>query len=152
MDLKLIQKLIRMVEESDINGLKVEEGELKIDIKKGSEGKAAVAPVYAPPPPVAPKAEVVAAAEKVSLEDKDLIPITSPMVGTFYRAPSPDTPSFIEIGDTIKPGKVVCIIEAMKLFNEIEAEISGTVEKILVENAQPVEYGQTLMLVRREAK
>src|SRR3989339_660611 len=83
-------------------------------------------------------------------EDDGLIAITSPMVGTFYRSPSPGSPSFVKVGDSVDPAKVVCIIEAMKLFNEIEAEVSGKIEKILVEDGQPVEYGQKLMLIKKE--
>jgi len=88
--------------------------------------------------------------EKVEKEDDGLVAITSPMVGTFYRSPSPDSPPFVKEGDHISAGKVVCIIEAMKLFNEIESEVSGKIVKILAENTKTVEYGQKLMLVKKE--
>ncbi|MFH0887373.1 MAG: acetyl-CoA carboxylase biotin carboxyl carrier protein [bacterium] len=146
MDLDLVKKLIEMVENSDISGLKVEEEGIKVDIKK--EKMIAAQVVSQMPQPIAgsPTPAEIIPSEKI---DTGLYPITSPMVGTFYLAPSPDAPSFVELGTAIEVGKVICIVEAMKLFNEIEAEVSGTVEKILVENAQPVEYGQTLMLIRK---
>lgn len=103
----------------------------------------APAPVAAPAPAAAPAAAAPAAAPKAD----NLITIKSPMIGTFYRRPSPDKPIFAEIGTEVAPGKVVCIIEAMKLFNEIESEVSGTIVKILVDDASPVEYDQPLFLV-----
>ena len=98
-------------------------------------------PSVAAAPPPAPRPS--------QAEEEGLVAITSPMVGTFYRSPSPESPPFVEVGDEVAAGKVVCIIEAMKLFNEIEAEVKGKVSKILVENGQPVEYGQKLILIKK---
>ena len=140
-DWDLIKKLIKVVKEEEISGLAVEEKGVKYEVRR--EIGTAVASVASPvivhtPAPVAPKSE-----------DDGLVAITSPMVGTFYRSPSPEAPPFVEIGAEIEPGKTVCIIEAMKLFNEIEAEVRGKVVKILAENGKPVEYGQKLMLVKK---
>jgi acetyl-CoA carboxylase biotin carboxyl carrier protein len=146
----LIQELIKIVEESDITGLSVEDRGVKVEIKK----ERAVQPVtYSLPPQTAPhqitEAAPVTAAEKKEADlEAGLFAITSPMVGTFYRSPSPESPSYVEVGQNIEAGKVVCIVEAMKLFNEIESEMSGEVVKILVENGKPVEYGQKLMLIK----
>ena len=146
MDLDLVKKLIEMVEASDISGLMVAEDGIKVEIKKEKMIAAQVVSQMPQPVSASPKPADIKTEEKV---DEGLYPITSPMVGTFYRAPSPDAPNFVDVGTAIESGKPVCIVEAMKLFNEIESEVSGTVEKILVENAQPVEYGQTLMLIRK---
>ena len=155
MDFKQIQELIRLINKSNIGEISVEEKGFKIVIKQKQEAVQQVisaAPVYAqqpmlqqaPPPNAAPeKAKPAAEAPAAS----NLITIKSPMIGTFYRRASPDKPLFVEVGDEITPGKVVCIIEAMKLFNEIEAEISGKVVKVLVDDASPVEYDQPLYLV-----
>ena len=153
MDLELIKKVIKIAEESDISALTVEQNGLKVEVKRErgvmipmttSIGPAQpYAPLPAPPEPVTPPP----AAEN---PDAGLIPIVSPMVGTFYPAPSPEAAPFVEIGDRVEAGKVVCIIEAMKLFNEIEAEASGTVAKVLVESGHPVEYGQKLFLIKRD--
>jgi len=101
---------------------------------------------HATPVPAAPS-HVPASSE--AADEEGMVPIVSPMVGTFYRSPSPESPAYVEVGDDVHAGKVVCIIEAMKLFNEIEAEVKGTIEKILVETGQPVEYGQKLFLIRK---
>ena len=150
-DWTLVKKLIKMVNEEDITGLAVEENGVKYEVRKdkGVHGSlsAANVPVFSPVISAAPEPKA-AAAEK-SKEEEGLIAITSPMVGTFYRSPSPESPSFVEVGDDVAPGKVVCIIEAMKLFNEIEAEIRGKVVKVLAENGKPVEYGQKLMLIQK---
>ncbi len=142
-DWELIKKLIKTVKEEGITGLSVEEGGVKYEVtRQGGEIVARPAPVQAASPAVAPEA-------KAKIEDEGLVPITAPMVGTFYRSPSPEAPPFVEVGHDIEPGKTVCIIEAMKLFNEIEAEARGKIVKILVENGQPVEYGQKLMLIKK---
>jgi acetyl-CoA carboxylase biotin carboxyl carrier protein len=158
MDFRQIQDLIKMINKSNIGELTIEEKDFKITIKQKkdekltyAQGPVMQAPVYAAPvhhalPQAslsAPPAEVPA----VSPKPDNLLTIKSPMIGTFYRRPSPDKPIFVEIGDDVNPGKVVCIIEAMKLFNEIESEISGKIVKILVEDASPVEYDQPLFLV-----
>ncbi len=153
MDLKQIQDLVKMVNKSNISELTIEEKDIKITIKQKEDKYITAAPVQqlqsapaiataqAPLPvaPVAAKAEVPAAS--------NLITIKSPMIGTFYRKSSPDKPNFVDEGDEVKAGKVVCIIEAMKLFNEIESEISGKIVKVLVEDSTPVEYDQPLFLV-----
>ncbi len=147
MDLDLIKKIIKVAEESDISALSVEKGDFKVEVKreKGVH-HVPVAPVHQVAHP-APVVESLVQ-DKAKSEDDGLLAITSPMVGTFYLAASPDSPPFVRPGDTIEKGKTVCIIEAMKLFNEIESEISGKVEKILIENGKPVEYGQKLFLIR----
>ena len=144
-DWTIIKKLIQIVKEEDISGLAIEENGVKYEVKREKGGVSAMAPaaVTVPANAVVPKA--VAA----DTEEAGLVAITSPMVGTFYSSPSPESPAFVGIGDQVAPGKVVCIIEAMKLFNEIEAEVKGQVHKLLVENGQPIEYGQKLMLIKK---
>jgi acetyl-CoA carboxylase biotin carboxyl carrier protein len=146
-DWDLVKKLIKVVKDEGITGLAIEEGGVKYEVRRqGNELIASPAPVHhAPAAAHAPATP----AKPVHDEDEGLTPITSPMVGTFYRSPSPEAPPFVEAGQEVEPGKTVCIIEAMKLFNEIEAEIRGKVVKFLVENGQPVEYGQKLMLIKK---
>lgn len=144
MDFDIVKKVIKIAEESDISGLSVEKGDFKVDVKR--EKGIHHVPV-AQQHQVAPTVPVPASEKKD--EDEGLASITSPMVGTFYRAASPDSDPYVEIGSEIEKGKVVCVIEAMKLFNEIESEISGKVVKILVQNGAPVEYGQKLMLIKK---
>lgn len=141
-DWDLVKKLIQVLKEEDITGLAVEEGGVKYEVRRER-----VTSNQKPVTSVEPT--VMVSGEKKEIEEEGLVTITSPMVGTFYRAPSPESPPFVEVGDEVEPGKVVCIIEAMKLFNEIEAEVKGKVVKILVENGQPVEYGQKLMLIKK---
>lgn len=158
MDLKEIQNLIKFVAKSGASEVKLEMDDIKITIKTGSESETA-ALHYAPAPQVAqapapvptepqPLAEAqpapVASAKE---ESSKYITIKSPIIGTFYRKPSPDKPLFVEVGQTISEGDVLCVIEAMKLFNEIESEVSGKVVKILVDDASPVEFDQPLFLV-----
>jgi len=147
MDLELVKKIIKIAEEADISGLAVEQGDLRIEVKREKQVVAAL-----PQMPASHHAPSSAAQSKSPEESEDagLTPITAPMVGTFYRSPSPDSDAYVETGDRVEPGKVICIIEAMKLFNEIEAEVKGTIAKILVENGQPVEYGQKLFLVKKD--
>ncbi len=155
MDFRQIQDLIKMINKSNIGELTVEEKDFKITIKQKKDERVTYAqqPVMQAPHVYTPAPSHQAAAAPVSaepvVEDKadNLVTIKSPMIGTFYRRPSPDKPIFAEVGDEVSPGKVVCIIEAMKLFNEIESEISGKIVKILVEDASPVEYDQPLFLV-----
>ena len=158
MDFKQIQELIKLINKSNIGEVSIEEKEFKITIKQKEEhvqnvfSSAMPQQVYAQAPLQAayqPAPGLPAAVETAKVEPKadNLITIKSPMIGTFYRRPSPDKPNFLEVGDEVTPGKVVCIIEAMKLFNEIESEISGRVVKLLVEDASPVEYDQPLFLV-----
>jgi acetyl-CoA carboxylase biotin carboxyl carrier protein len=151
MDLRKLKTLIDLVAESGIAELEVTEGEDKVRIAKFSPAPVAPSspttvvtggfPGVAAPPVAAPAAAPAAAPEPTGHVVK------SPMVGTFYRSPSPGAPSFVELGQAVKPGDTLCIIEAMKLLNEIEAEVGGTVKEILVDNGQPVEYGQPLFLI-----
>lgn len=137
MDLRKLKKLIDLVEESGIAEIEVTEGEEKVRITRTIA--AAAAPVYAAPVPAA--APAAPAARDLSDAQK------SPMVGTFYRAPGPNAAPFVEVGQQVKAGDTLCIIEAMKLMNEIEAEKSGTVKEILVENGTPVEFGEPLFII-----
>ena len=153
MELKDIQNLIKFVAKSGASEVKLEMEDIKITIKTGSEKTETTilqqAPMGMQQMPMAgvPVAEVPSA-EKVEVEEvSKFIEITSPIIGTFYRKPSPDKPMFVEVGDMVNEDTVVCIIEAMKLFNEIESEVSGKVVKILVEDGTPVEFGQPLYLV-----
>ncbi len=159
MDIKQIQELIKFVSRSGVNEVAIEQENFKITIKTNQAPvyvNAAIPAPVAAQPAVAPAA--VAAAPQAVVETKaasapgtedtsKYITIKSPMIGTFYRSSSPDKPSFVNVGDEIGTGKVVCIIEAMKLFNEIESEVSGRIVKVLVDNASPVEYDQPLFLV-----
>lgn len=159
MDLKQIQELIKMVNKSNLSEVSIEQKDFKITIKQKDEiiqqavfsGGYAPAPVAAAPAPAAlsaapaPAAPASPAAPKS--DDSKYITIKSPMIGTFYRKASPDKPAFVEVGDEVTPGKVVCIVEAMKLFNEIESEVKGKIVKVLVEDKSPVEYDQPLFLV-----
>lgn len=155
MELKEIKELIKLVSEYGVSEVEVEKGDFKIAIKKTYEGVAGAPVVSIPVAPVIQSAPVVPAAAIPATtppaapvaSDAHLITIKSPMIGTFYSSASPDKPAFVKPGDEIKVGKVVCIIEAMKLFNEIESEVSGRIVKVLVENSSPVEYDQPLFLV-----
>lgn len=152
MDLRKLKKLIDLVEESGIAEIEVTEGEEKVRITRSL---AAPQPVYAAAPAVAaaPAPAVAAAAPAAAAgapaaPERDLSKAqTSPMVGTFYRAPGPNAPVFVEVGQSVNAGDTLCIIEAMKLMNEIEAERSGVVKEILVENGQPVEFGEPLFII-----
>jgi len=156
MDIKQIQDLIKFVSKSGVNEVAIEEKDFKITIKTNQEPTyvtasiPAVAPVAAVAPvTAAPATPVIAAVtpEAPVNDEAHFITIKSPMIGTFYRSPGPDKPVFANVGDDITAGKVICIVEAMKLFNEIESEVSGKIVKILVNDAQPVEYDQPLFLV-----
>ncbi len=160
MDFKQIQELIKMINKSNIGEVSIEEKGFKLTIKQKEEPvqQLIAAPMQAQPmaalataPVAASQAQAAAAAEKPAKAAEapagNTVTIKSPMIGTFYRSASPDKPSYVNIGDEVTPGKVVCIIEAMKLFNEIESEVSGKIIKVLVEDASPVEYDQPLFLV-----
>ena len=154
MDIKQIQDLIKFVAKSGVNEVSIEEEAFKITIKTNQEPTYVTATVPAAPvqqqPAVAAPAPVEAPKQPAAAKTEDTsnyITIKSPMIGTFYRSPSPDKPVFVNVGDDISAGKVICIVEAMKLFNEIESEVSGKIVKILVDDAQPVEYDQPLFLV-----
>lgn len=158
MNKKEIEELIKFVSKAGVSEVSLEQKDFKITIKNEIKYReqvmvhAAPAPVHhapaAAPVHAAPVATPAPAAPAAKVDDDSrYIPIKSPMIGTFYRASSPDKPNFVNVGDEIKAGKPICIIEAMKLFNEIESEVTGTIVKCLVENASPVEYDQVLFLV-----
>jgi acetyl-CoA carboxylase biotin carboxyl carrier protein len=141
MDLRKLKKLIDLVQESGISELEVTEGEEKVKIvKSGGSGVAYAAPNPAPAAAPAPAPAAAAAAIQGHV-------VKSPMVGTFYRSPSPGAKHFVEVGDTVKSGDTICIVEAMKLLNEIECDKDGVIKAILVENGQPVEYGEPLVII-----
>ncbi len=152
MDLRKLKKLIDLVEESGIAELEITEGEEKVKIVKGG-GVTMSAPVApqaaaAPPTPAAPAPAAAAAPAPAEPEPgQEGHVVKAPMVGTFYRSPSPDAKVFVEVGQAVKEGDTICIIEAMKLMNEIEADASGVVKAILIESGQPVEYGQPLFIL-----
>ena len=155
MDFKEIQELIKLINKQDIKEISIERKDFKLNIITGSDEPQVVlapaaapqviaAPAAAPEPVAAPEPEPVASEEAAN---DNYITIKSPMIGTFYREPSPDKDVFINIGDSIAEGDVICIVEAMKLFNEIESEVSGKLVKILVDDMSPIEYDQPLFLV-----
>src|SRR5689334_9726915 len=149
MDLRKLKKLIDLVQESGIAELEITEGEEKVKIVKGghvSVSAAAPVQVVAAAEPRAPAAVAPAPAAEAPAGQEGHV-VKAPMVGTFYRSPSPDAKAFVEVGQAVKEGDTICIIEAMKLMNEIEADAGGTVKAILVENGQPVEYGQPLFIL-----
>ncbi|RYF86092.1 MAG: acetyl-CoA carboxylase biotin carboxyl carrier protein [Chitinophagaceae bacterium] len=159
MDIKQIQELVKLINKTTIGEITIEEDGTRITIKQKKDPsqkiythstpqQAAPAPLAAAPaaaPATAPAAQPATA--PAAAKQDNLVTIKSPMIGTFYRQPGPDKPIFVNVGDEVSAGKVVCIIEAMKLFNEIESEVSGTIVKVLVEDASPVEYDQPLFLV-----
>lgn len=168
MDLKEIQNLIKFVAKSGASEVKLETGDVKITIKTGSDEKETTIVQQVPmggqmpqqvqqapqPQQQAPAPQPQQESEPAKKESKDggedtskYITVKSPIIGTFYRKPSPDKPSFVEVGDSVKEGDVLCVIEAMKLFNEIESEVSGKVVKVLVDDSSPVEFDQPLFLI-----
>jgi len=156
MDIKQIQELVKLINKTSIGEITIEEDGTKITIKQKKDPsqkiytQSAPAQYNAPAAPQAPVAQAAAPAVAAPVETAkadNLITIKSPMIGTFYRSAGPDKPLFVNIGDEVTSGKVVCIIEAMKLFNEIESEVKGKIVKVLVEDASPVEYDQPLFLV-----
>jgi acetyl-CoA carboxylase biotin carboxyl carrier protein len=147
MEIKDIRQLVRLMVESDLSELDIAEGETKIHLKRGAGGVFIPAAPMAPAT-IAPAAQGSAAAAPAPVPASNLVEVKSPMVGTFYAAPSPDSQPYVSSGTVINDDSVVCIIEAMKVMNEIKSECSGTVVEICVKNAQPVEYGQVLFRVR----
>ncbi len=156
MDLKEIQALIKFVAKSGAQEVSLETEDFKINIKTGSDAEqptiiqamAPQAPVAMTSAPAAPAPAAAAPAAAAPADDNsNYITVKSPMIGTFYRSASPEADAFVKVGDEVKPGDVVCIIEAMKLFNEIESEVSGKIVKVLVDDQTPVEYDQPLFLV-----
>jgi acetyl-CoA carboxylase biotin carboxyl carrier protein len=155
-DLKQLRELMRSLRQFDVTELEIEKDGERIYLRRGPEGAVAVTPMHAgvvaapgnggsipPPPPVPTETRGAAAA------DPGVVTITSPFVGTFYRSPSPDAHSFVDVGSEIRPGTVLCIVEAMKLMNEIESEMAGTIVEVVATNGKPVEYGDTLFRVRK---
>lgn len=141
MNLKELKELIALIQGTDINELEIERAGIRVRIKMGKNLSQEALEVEKE------KAPLLKTKEIKKVDEEGLITISSPMVGTFYRAPSPEAKPFVEEGDSIKKGQVICIIEAMKLMNEIESEVDGKVVKVLVENGRPVEYGEPLFLV-----
>jgi acetyl-CoA carboxylase biotin carboxyl carrier protein len=152
MDLEQIKAIIVMMKENDLSEFSMEQDGLKIRIKRGPEGfqpSVTAAPAVAAPAAAAPVAAAeVAAPAPAAVPAAEIKYITSPMVGTFYRAPSPDAPPYVEVGQSVEEDTIVCLIEAMKVMNEIKAELKGVITDVLVENAKPVEFGQKLFAVR----
>ena len=158
-DLKQLRELMRSLRQFDVTEVEIEKDGERIYLRRGAEpvsygavaappppGPGAPAAPLPPPPPAPPKA---AAASVAAADDPSIATITSPFVGTFDRAPSPQAPAFVDVGSEIRPGTVLCIVEAMKLMNEIEAEIAGTIVEIVATNGKPVEYGDALFRVRK---
>jgi acetyl-CoA carboxylase biotin carboxyl carrier protein len=168
MNQKEIKELIELLVEKDITEFELERGDMKLHVKRGATTASIVqlapAPAPMPPVPAAPATSAQVAsmaatqtpataqtgAAPADAADADLVIVKSPIVGTYYEAPSPGTPPFVKVGDTVKEGQVLCIIEAMKLMNEIEAEVSGVVVKMFVNNGSPVEYGMPIFGIRKQ--
>lgn len=159
MDLKLVKNLLNLISETDVDEVSIEEGDFKIKVKKKSEGPATIhyqipQQSHIPqqgsaPPSQIPESHTASKAENKedNIEGEQ---VRSPIVGTFYRSASPDSPPFVEENDRVEKGDTICIVEAMKIMNDIEAEFSGTIQKILVENGQPVEYDQPLFIIKKD--
>ena len=155
MDVNLLKRLIKMVENSDITDFSIQEGDLKVKISKNSNqhnAQVVASPQFVVPQPAAavpsiPSAEVK---EEAAEPKTHLHEVKSPIVGTFYRAPAPDADAYVSIGDSVSEGSILCIVEAMKLMNEIESDAGGKIVKILVDNATPVEYNQPLFLIEKD--
>ncbi|MEX2123805.1 MAG: acetyl-CoA carboxylase biotin carboxyl carrier protein [Woeseia sp.] len=153
MDIRKVKKLIELLDESGIAEIEITEGEESVRISRHGPSYAPQMPphAYAPPPaqappaPAAPQPAAVAAAESVAEEDG--FAVIAPMVGTFYGAASPGSPPFVQLGDRVNQGDTLCIVEAMKMMNQIEAEVAGTIKSIRVQNGEPVEYGQVLFII-----
>jgi acetyl-CoA carboxylase biotin carboxyl carrier protein len=157
LDVDKIRQLVEMMVANDLVEVSLRDGDVEVSLRRPNVESPPIPlpdPVVqasapaAGPTPVQPTEAAPPAASAAASDDTDLVEITSPMVGTFYSASDPETPPFVAVGTEVHPGSVVCILEAMKVFNEIKAEISGTIERILVKNEQPVEYGQPLFAVR----
>jgi acetyl-CoA carboxylase biotin carboxyl carrier protein len=154
-----IRQLVRLMVDNELRALDIQNGQMRLSIRRGLEPSSppvthTLAPHYAQTPAQPPPSHAPAETAQVPTPpklDEGLIPIHSPMVGTFYAAPDPESPPYVTVGSEINPDTVVCILEAMKVFNEIKAEVAGTVQKVCVENAHPVEFGQPLFFVRPRA-
>ncbi|MGD2046833.1 MAG: acetyl-CoA carboxylase biotin carboxyl carrier protein [Gemmatimonadota bacterium] len=157
MDLEFVERLIKVLDESGVDSLEIERGGTRVKLCKTPVVEGApvsfvapgAAPAAAPAPtaPATPEAGGTASDSEASAASSNLVEVTAPMVGTFYQSPAPDAPPYVQSGSRVKPGDTLCIIEAMKLMNELESEVSGTVVEVCVENAQPVEFGQVLFRV-----
>lgn len=148
MDIKVeqIKQLVQLMVDNELSELDIVQGDDKVSLKRG--GKPAAAPPAAPGEPMAPASPAASAPAAPNKADAGLIEVRSPMVGTFYAAPSPDSDPFVKVGASVSDGTTACIIEAMKVMNEIKAECAGTIAEVCVRNAQPVEFGQVLFRVR----
>jgi len=156
MDIRKVKKLIELLDESGIAEIEITEGEESVRISRYPSGMpvAAPAPVaFAPSVPAAApgSADVPIAAPAAAEADEEGYAVTAPMVGTFYSAPSPGSPPFVQVGDRVNEGDTLCIVEAMKMMNQIESEVSGVIKSIRVQNGEPVEYGQTLFVIDQRA-
>jgi acetyl-CoA carboxylase biotin carboxyl carrier protein len=150
MDLAYVKKLLKLVEESTVNELELEEKGIKIRITKNAAAAPFAVPqsvIQAPVLSAGVPQEHTAPAAKASAPEKKYHEVKSPIVGTFYRAPAPDADNYVDVGSSVSPGSILCIVEAMKLMNEIECDVSGKIAKVMVENGQPVEYNQVLFLI-----
>ena len=152
MDIRKIKKLIELLEDSNVSEIEIKEGEESVRIARGGTAPvAAIQPIAAAPAPVAPAPIAAAAATSMASEPANDLPpgnvLESPMVGTFYRSSSPNGKPFVEVGQSVSAGDTLCIIEAMKIMNQIEAETSGTVRAVLVDDGQPVEFGEPLIVI-----
>ncbi len=148
MNIKEIKEMINLMNENSLSELEVEKDDMRIRLKKTAAGfESFEGPVLLQGQNAASQSKVVNSEEAVEKSTIKTVEIKSPMVGTFYRAPNPEAPAYVEVGQTIEPGQVICIIEAMKLMNEIKSEIKGKILEILVDNAEPVEFGQPLFLI-----
>ncbi len=151
MEVNLLKRLVKMVENSDITEFSIQEGDQKVKISKKTNQNNAQSQFVAPQPAVAaPSALPVEVKEEAAEPKTHLHEVKSPIVGTFYRAPGPDADAYVSIGDSVSEGSILCIVEAMKLMNEIESDAGGKIVKILVENATPVEYNQPLFLIEKD--
>jgi acetyl-CoA carboxylase biotin carboxyl carrier protein len=153
-DVRKIRRLVELMKEYELSEIDLQQGDTRIQLRRGGETVAVVPgvrPAYALPEPAPQPAEAPGAAApppvEAKPEEEHIVVIRSPMVGTFYAAPDPDSPSYVNVGDPVGPETVVCIVEAMKVFNQIPAEVSGKIVAVLVENGEPVEYGQPMFKV-----
>jgi acetyl-CoA carboxylase biotin carboxyl carrier protein len=147
-DLRRVRRLIELMKEHDLSEIDIRDGDTRIQLRRGSEPVVtAAAPQVVAAPAAASAASPPAATEQRRADDAHVAVIKSPIVGTFYTAPNPESPAFVKVGDHVGPETVVCIVEAMKVFNQIPAEVSGKIQAVLVENGQPVEFGQPLFKV-----
>ena len=148
-DLKELRSLLRVLAKRNVTEFEFEDEHIRLRLTRGEVARVAIRPSSPPPAAPLPAAAPVPAAAHAAQADADVVFVTSPFVGTFYRSPSPDAPSFTDVGQTVKPGQVLCIVEAMKLMNEIESEVSGTVLEVLVPNGTSVEFGQKLFKIKK---